>query len=413
MALKEYQIICSIIPVAATGDIIKFRAPFAGSIKEIHLWTETANANGDNVFNLNKNGTDLFSGTDRPKIAQNQTSGSKTGLSESVAFGDVLLLQLESMASGGVAANLTLQILFDDGISAAVSSAIQSVTVDPTTAPSVISGYSPARFNTTNNKLHVWNGTAWVSTTLNAPAVDDSFVSALPNITAWYAARKESYADGAAVTTVTNRVTGGLATGNLTGNTTAKPVFTANALNGKPVFSFNARPTRLLGSAGSSYLGSGSNSFSLYIVCKWSALAYNPNSSPVLEDSVFSTQTAGEIVLSASIGGRLHFLTFDSGAKFLTMASAVVANSWRLIELHFESGVLTMRCNGVEATLSVGSRLNTGNPLQFGCTSDSATPTAGNGDFLGQIAEFISLRQASTPTQKTQIRAMLNELYGV
>lgn len=116
MALKEFQVICSVINITATGDVIKFRAPFAGTIKEIHIWTDSANTNGDHIFNLNKNGSDLYSGGARPTIAQNQTLGSKTGLSDAVAFGDILLLQLESVATGGVSANLTLQILFDDSI---------------------------------------------------------------------------------------------------------------------------------------------------------------------------------------------------------------------------------------------------------------------------------------------------------
>lgn len=116
MALKEFQIIASIEDVIATGDIIKFRVPFSGTLKKVELWTNSANTNGDNIFNINVNGTDLFSGGSRPKITQNQTHGELTGLSNSLTAGHEVILQLESIATGGVKADLVLQLTIDDGI---------------------------------------------------------------------------------------------------------------------------------------------------------------------------------------------------------------------------------------------------------------------------------------------------------
>lgn len=116
MALKDYNIICSATDILADGDIIKFRSFIAGTIKEIHLLTDEANTDGDNVFNLNHNGSDLWSSGARPKIAQNDEIGSKTGLNIAVGFGDKFILQLESMATGGVKTNLQLQIIYDDGV---------------------------------------------------------------------------------------------------------------------------------------------------------------------------------------------------------------------------------------------------------------------------------------------------------
>lgn len=117
MALKEFQIVCSIIDIIATGNIIKFRVPFTGTLKQIDLWTNTANTSGDNVFNLNVAGSDLYSSGARPKIVQNATHGQKTGLSDALTFGDEIILQLESMATGGVGHDLVLQLVIEDGIS--------------------------------------------------------------------------------------------------------------------------------------------------------------------------------------------------------------------------------------------------------------------------------------------------------
>jgi hypothetical protein len=170
MALKEFQIICSVINLTATGDIIKFRAPFSGTIKEIHLWTDTANTNGDNVFNLNKNGSDLYLGASRPKIAQSATVGSKTGLSDTVAFGDILLLQLESMATGGVNANLTMQILFDDGVS--VSSSGYGVDKAPASPPT-----ENDEFNSGALDAKWTQGTTGTAPTISHTEVDSHYLA--------------------------------------------------------------------------------------------------------------------------------------------------------------------------------------------------------------------------------------------
>lgn len=124
MANKEFQIICAIEDVTATGDVIKFRVPFSGVLKQIDLWTNEANANGDNVFNLNIDGDDLFSSGDRPKLAENETHGQLVDLEEEVTFGDEVILQLEEMAIGGVKSDLVLQLTIDDGVSAGSGGAV-------------------------------------------------------------------------------------------------------------------------------------------------------------------------------------------------------------------------------------------------------------------------------------------------
>jgi hypothetical protein len=115
MALKEYQTILSITPITSTGNLLEFIAPFSGTIKDLYFKTTgSANSSGDNIFNIAKNGTDLYSSGGRPKIAQGDVLGSKTNLSDAIVFGDVLTVKADSLASGGADANLVLIIIFDD-----------------------------------------------------------------------------------------------------------------------------------------------------------------------------------------------------------------------------------------------------------------------------------------------------------
>lgn len=99
----------------ATQAIIVLRAPLAGTITRIDLWSAVA-VSGDAVFDLRKNGTSVFADPNaRPKIASGATGGSATNLSISVQRGDVLTLDLVQCPTNGVAAPAFASLTIDDG----------------------------------------------------------------------------------------------------------------------------------------------------------------------------------------------------------------------------------------------------------------------------------------------------------
>ena len=99
---------------------VMFLNGISGSITEI-LLIIGGNAAEDAVFNITKNGTALFTGTDRLTVAAGTLMASKTGLSITVTETDVLQLDLEECGAGGVAAPITLILKVDDGQSGGLS----------------------------------------------------------------------------------------------------------------------------------------------------------------------------------------------------------------------------------------------------------------------------------------------------
>ena len=381
MALKEYQIICSITDIEATGDIIKFRAPFAGTIKEIHLWTDVANSNGDNVFNLNKNGSDLFAGGARPKIAQSATLGSKTGLSESVAFGDTLLLQLESMATGGVKAYLTLQIIFDDGDVPRVPDTNQP---DPgTDTPSTTLGF-PIRYDDSTGRIWVYDGTRW-----NYWARTGTLVS-LASLSPWayFEADNEPESHGANATGWDDMSGNGR---HMTNGSTA-PV--KNIASGLHSFTFNAGGWFVFPSM------SGVTSAEMFLVCQLDSGQtganarlhglsgagttdyYHPFSGTALYDGFFSTARKDNITAGVTLS-NIHCLNIDSAASL-----------WR------------MRTNGTE-------RHNTTSNTISAPTAGKLGGNSGSGSYFGKVFALYMFNRVLDASERASMQAYINTKYGI
>lgn len=235
--LKEFQIIASFDDISVPGDVIKFRVPFTGVLKIIDLWTETANVSADCVFNLNVSGSDLYSSGARPKIAQSATHGQKTGLSDSLTFGDEIILQLETMSAGIVAHDLVLQLTIDDGklpdgdLNIATNS-LEKIQTIPFVLPGSFSGkngYVP-KYNEYTGQFELW-------AIGDTPASPNVLPSGLPYWAVYEAWRETAYSNGDSVGTAHDFGSGSNrdATQATTGQ---KPIFATGQLNGLPGYVF-------------------------------------------------------------------------------------------------------------------------------------------------------------------------------
>lgn len=106
--LNKYQVIyAGANLLAPSAGVVMVYALGTGTIKNVRVKVKTANGAGSTVFNLSKNGVDQF--TTELTIASGQTAISTSGLSIAVVFGDILILKLTSISTGGVIAPVALQ----------------------------------------------------------------------------------------------------------------------------------------------------------------------------------------------------------------------------------------------------------------------------------------------------------------
>jgi hypothetical protein len=101
----------ALLTTPASGVVALF-ALNGGTIKNVRVKVDAANTAGATRFNLSKNGTDLFA--TELTVAQNQTVISLTGLNIAVSRFDRLILNLETVSTGGVTAPIALQIESDE-----------------------------------------------------------------------------------------------------------------------------------------------------------------------------------------------------------------------------------------------------------------------------------------------------------
>ncbi len=101
----------------ATAGIMHFLLEENCTIKALSIVTD-ANVTGDLVFNISKNGAELFSGAGRPTIVAGTEVGELTGLNIAGLKYDKMLVNLDSIAAGIADTPITLILLVDDGIAA-------------------------------------------------------------------------------------------------------------------------------------------------------------------------------------------------------------------------------------------------------------------------------------------------------
>jgi hypothetical protein len=109
---------------APATSIARVRSPLAGNITRVEVSTESANGAGVATFDVNVNGTSIFTSTGhRPSLASGASEGFTTSVdAPSVARGDLVTIDAATIPAGGFAAmTLTVTVTIDDGIATTLS----------------------------------------------------------------------------------------------------------------------------------------------------------------------------------------------------------------------------------------------------------------------------------------------------
>jgi hypothetical protein len=103
-----------------------FRAK-AGKITTFDIWADFPASLGDVVFNMRINGVAVWTGTDRPKLLATESHVAKTGLSITVAKGDIVSIDAEIVGVDGLSTPITFQTTIDDEIPNGTTEQIQDM----------------------------------------------------------------------------------------------------------------------------------------------------------------------------------------------------------------------------------------------------------------------------------------------
>jgi len=107
-ALEIFQKSYDVLITAPREGVITIYGPGDGTIQKVSIWASIQT--GSAIFNVELNGSNLFSGGSRPQI---DFTGDPfiitTGLNEAIEFGDYIELDVEQVPAGGIS-RLVFQI---------------------------------------------------------------------------------------------------------------------------------------------------------------------------------------------------------------------------------------------------------------------------------------------------------------
>ncbi len=116
----------------ATSNILRFRAPAAGTITRVKVWVGTAPAGGTALFDVNINGTSIWNAdqTQRITIPDAGTSHERTGLSNAIAKDDLIAVDFDGFTGSATGIGTFVQITIEMATALAVRvkrTAVQSI----------------------------------------------------------------------------------------------------------------------------------------------------------------------------------------------------------------------------------------------------------------------------------------------
>ncbi len=103
---------------ASRAGLDRIPAPVTGTLDEVHLLSDNAMSGGDALFDVNKNGATIWSDqTQRAKIEDGDTAGSKTGLAIAVTqFTDFISVDFDEFTgtAASVGGKLYILLIFNE-----------------------------------------------------------------------------------------------------------------------------------------------------------------------------------------------------------------------------------------------------------------------------------------------------------
>ena len=258
-------------------------------------------------------------------------------------------------------------------------------------------------FDTTLKQLFVWTGVAW--TQLKRKPFDPADFGANYS---WWAARLESYANGALVPTWTDHGSGTL---TVTGAVGQEPEFRDGtdpvAPNGQPCVRW-VNGNRLLNAATGV-----TGPYTAAIVCR-------PTSIPVTNTPIIggtSLLATSAIRLQTTSGGR--YLVYAGSGNSIPNAlfHPISPVGWQVIVVTFNTSGATRVFNGFKSGLAIApspaNYLTASYSLSSVDDFSAGTFALGGNGYVGEIAEAVLWRSDMSNANKITIGKQLCNLYGI
>lgn len=147
MIVKLQEKLSGVRIASPVANIARFHAE-AGTITDIDIWQDFASSAGANIYNLFLNGVAQFAGGSRPTIAAAGTHVHLGSLSITVADGDVLEFDIQSVSPDGLTLPVYFRVTIETGKGdlEALMFAVSDETTDITTGAAKLTFRMPYAF---------------------------------------------------------------------------------------------------------------------------------------------------------------------------------------------------------------------------------------------------------------------------
>lgn len=225
---------------------------------------------------------------------------------------------------------------------------------------------------------------------------------------AWWAARKESFANNDPVGTATDWTGNGLSLTQATAS--KKPLFLTGQKNGLPAFSADGVDDFF---SGGDILDIGTGSIHFFFVAKYDSVA---SDAAIMAKSLASGALNRYSGVSV-IGGQWFGMLSDTVTGLPNLQAGTADTNWHLFEFIVDRGAgsYSMWVDGVqidsEPGVAAGDINSTFRFLLF--AYNNATDTGEVGFMPGKIAEVWCWQRVLTAGERTTLRAGANSLYSI
>lgn len=263
----------------------------------------------------------------------------------------------------------------------------------------------PALTLAPGERLLAWASGKNRSVTGPPPALDSP--DGIPGLVLWLRAEDETYADGEAAASWTDR--SGSGNHGAAPSTATRPVFRTNRLNGRPAFQFTRTASQEFRLPLATFNGMDSmNDMTLFTVAKWSGSGV-----PSGLFGVWNT-AAGfpNIHLEVNSGGSLRHRV--GAMDSVTVTAAVAGNEWSVLAGSMAGAGDTPLARVFKNGQLIGSRIQSPGDTLFSGYQVMAVGSSNPGrNFNGDIAEVLLYNRDLRATERAFVDAYLGTRYAL